>query len=148
MDDTTISAILMASAAQPIELQGRWIAEQAIAAARAADAGISDQALKAEFLAWYRREYGWYPGAMPPGTAWAVGWARHLLSGGRHATPSTKPRSGPEFQRPTMDEVMKLAKMFALEVNDCHALMWLVVTSLAAWGDDGALDPGGASHAR
>ena len=34
-----------------------------------------------------------------------------------------------------MDEVMGLAKMFVVEVNDCHALMWLVVTSIAAWGD-------------
>jgi len=34
-----------------------------------------------------------------------------------------------------MDEVMGLAKMFGVEVNDCHALMWLVVTSIAAWGD-------------
>jgi hypothetical protein len=46
-----------------------------------------------------------------------------------------------------MDEVMQLAKAFGLEVNDCYALMWLVVTSLAAWGDNGALDHGGASHA-
>ena len=42
---------------------------------------------------------------------------------------------GAEFLRPTMDEVMGLAKMFGVEVNDCHALMWLVVTSIAAWGD-------------
>ena len=84
MDDTTISAILMASAAVPIELQGRWIAEQAIAAARAADAGISDQALEAEYVAWFKREnLGVPPG--PLSTAVAVGWARHLLSGGRHA---------------------------------------------------------------
>ena len=46
-----------------------------------------------------------------------------------------------------MDEVMQLAKMFGLEVNDCHALMWLVMTSLAAWGDDGAPGPGSNSHA-
>ena len=84
MDDTNISAILEAAKAQPLELQGRWIAEQAIAAARAADAEISDQALKAEYRTWYQREYGRSPGAI--GAAWAVGWARHLLSGGRHAT--------------------------------------------------------------
>ena len=83
MDDTTISAIVEAARAQPPELQGRWIAEQAIAAARAADAGISDQALEAEYQAWYQREYGRGPGAI--GVAWAVGWGRHLLSGGRHA---------------------------------------------------------------
>lgn len=84
MDDTTIGAIVEAARAQPIELQGRWIAEQVIAATRAADAGISDQALEAEYGAWYQREYGRSPGAI--GIGWAVGWARHLLSGGRHAT--------------------------------------------------------------
>ena len=45
------------------------------------------------------------------------------------------PAPGAEFLRPTMDEVMRLAKTFGVEVNDCHALMWLVVTSIAAWGD-------------
>ena len=82
MDDATIAAIVEASRAMPVELQGQWIARQAIAAAREADAGLSDQALEAEYLAWYGREYGRSPGAI--GTAWAVGWARHLLSGGRH----------------------------------------------------------------
>ena len=146
MDTTTISAILEAAKAQPPELQGRWIAEQAIAAARAADAGISDQALKAEFDTWFEREHGPQTLVMLDRDV-AVGGARHLLSGGRHATPSPKPGPGPEFQRPTMDEVMQLAKMFGLEGNDCHALMWLVVTSLAAWGDDGAPGPGSNSHA-
>ena len=82
MDDTTISAIVEAARAQPIELQGRWIAKQAIAAVRAADAGISDQALDAEYRAWYRRTYGHDPGIVGP---LAVAWGRHLLSGGRHA---------------------------------------------------------------
>ena len=45
------------------------------------------------------------------------------------------PAPGAEFLRPTMDEVMRLAKTFGVEVNDCHALMWLVVTSITAWGD-------------
>jgi hypothetical protein len=146
MGDTTISAILEAAKAQPPELQGQWIAEQAIAAARAADAGISNQALQAEFEKWFEREWGASSG--PLGAALAVGWACHLLRGGRHvSTPSPKPRPGHEFQRPTMDEVMQLAKVFGLEVNDCYALMWLVVTSLAAWGDNGALNPGGTSRA-
>ena len=54
-----------------------------------------------------------------------------------HAAPPVPQTSAPgaEFLRPTMDEVMGLAKMFGVEVNDCHALMWLVVTSIAAWGD-------------
>jgi hypothetical protein len=37
--------------------------------------------------------------------------------------------------QPSMDEVMGLAKAFGLEVNSPEALMWLVVTALAAWGD-------------
>ena len=85
MDDSTIGAIIEAAKAQPPELQGRWIAEQAIAATRAADAGISDQALEAEYQAWFMRE--WYRGAPGPlSTAVAVGWARHWLSRRRHAT--------------------------------------------------------------
>jgi hypothetical protein len=40
-----------------------------------------------------------------------------------------------QFLRPSMDDVMDLAKAFKLEVNDPHALMWLVVTALASWGD-------------
>ena len=83
MDDATISAILETAKAQPIELQGRWIAEQAIATTRAADAGISDQALEAEYQAWCR-QCGRRPGDIA--TAIFADWARHLLSGVRHAT--------------------------------------------------------------
>jgi hypothetical protein len=82
MDDTTISAIIEAAKAQPPELQGRWIAEQAIAAARAADARISDQDLEAEYRAWYERESGRAPPAT--GKSMAVWWGRHCLSGVRH----------------------------------------------------------------
>jgi len=39
------------------------------------------------------------------------------------------------FLRPSMDDVMDLAKAFKLEVNDPYALMWLVVTALSSWGD-------------
>jgi hypothetical protein len=45
------------------------------------------------------------------------------------------PEAAPEPRNPTMDEVMALAKSFRLEVNDQDALMWLVVTAIAAWGD-------------
>ena len=85
MDATTISAILEAAKAQPPELQGRWIAEQAIAATRAADAGISDQALEAEFDTWFEREHGSLTLIMLDRDE-AVDWARHLLRGGSHAT--------------------------------------------------------------
>lgn len=58
----------------------------------------------------------------------------HLNALSAQPVPRT-PAPGAEFLRPTMDEVIGLAKMFGLEVNDCHALMWLVVTAIAAWGD-------------
>jgi hypothetical protein len=45
------------------------------------------------------------------------------------------PRISADGLQPSMDEVMGLAKAFKLEVNDPHALMWLVVTALASWGD-------------
>ena len=101
MDDTFISAILEAAKARPPELQGRWIAEQAIAAACAADAGISDQALEAEYRAWFRLEYGHDPALSAHGVKWGrhllrvrpalsahgVNWGRHLLRV-RHVCPS------------------------------------------------------------
>jgi membrane-associated phospholipid phosphatase len=83
MDKTTFSAILEAAKAQPPELQGRWIAEQIIAAARSADAGISDQALEADFRLLYRKLFGSFPSGQA--VELAIAWARHLLSGGRHA---------------------------------------------------------------
>jgi hypothetical protein len=79
MDDITITAILMASAAQPLELRGRWIAEQAIAAARAADPGISDQALEAEYRLLYRKLFGSFPSgqAVELAIAFRTGWRWH-----------------------------------------------------------------------
>lgn len=52
-----------------------------IAAVRAADAAISDQALEAEFRAWWGTRY-----ARAPGLAFAmvaVAWGRHLLTRGQ-----------------------------------------------------------------
>jgi len=83
MDYITITAIVRASAAQPLDLQGLWIAEQAIAAARASDAGISDQALEAEYRLLYRKLFGSFPSGQA--VELAIAWGRHLLSGGRHA---------------------------------------------------------------
>ena len=69
--------------------------------------------------------------------------ASHLNNLVAPPVPQT-PAPGAEFLRPTMDEVMGLAKVFGVEVNDCYALMWLVVTSIAAWGDGpGALPASG-----
>jgi hypothetical protein len=82
MDDAIISDIIEAARSQPPELQGRWIAERAIRTQRATDAAISDQDLEAEFDAWFQLEYRRLPGFS---MAWAIGWARHLLSGDRHA---------------------------------------------------------------
>ena len=85
MDDTTITAIVEAARALPLEEQGQWIARQAIAAAREADAGISDQALEAELRAWWRK--GIHPLTAPSFHAVSthMAWGRHLLGGGRHA---------------------------------------------------------------
>lgn len=83
MDDTIISDIIEAARSQPPELQGRWIAVRAIRTQRAADAAISDQALEAEFDAWYQIEYGRLPGLRDRDRT--INWARHLLSGVRHA---------------------------------------------------------------
>jgi hypothetical protein len=120
MDDTTITAIVEVARAQSPELQGRWIAKQAIAAARAADgipkgsavyqtgssgttltvaladasaeataaqtraadAGISDQALEADFRLLYLDLFGLPPSGQA--VELAIAWARHLLSGVRH----------------------------------------------------------------
>ena len=85
MDDT-ISRIIQAAAALPPEEQGHFIANEAIKASRAADAAISDQALEAEFRAWWRTNA---PGSItvPAGHSVSIGlaWGRHLLSRGRHA---------------------------------------------------------------
>ena len=53
-----------------------------VSAVRAADAAISDQALEAEFRAWWAQ---CYPGAAPnaQAVAVAVAWASHVLSRGR-----------------------------------------------------------------
>lgn len=57
--------------------------DSTIKAVRAADAAISDQALEAEFRAWWQASWG-----TPPNTqavAIAVAWGRHLLSRGQEA---------------------------------------------------------------
>jgi hypothetical protein len=82
MTDTLISEILKAAQSVDPQLQGQWIAEKAIAAARAADAGISDQALEAEYAAWFHREYGRPP--HPTATGMGIAWGRHLLRRGFH----------------------------------------------------------------
>jgi hypothetical protein len=85
MDSAVISRIIQAAAALDPAEQGRFIAAEAIKASRAADAAVSDQALEAEFRAFWRDNA---PGAItvPAGHTVAIGlaWGRHLLSGGRH----------------------------------------------------------------
>jgi hypothetical protein len=85
MDGPTISRIIEASRALEPEEQGWFIATEAIKAARAADAAISDQALEAEFRAFWKANA---PGAItvPAGHSVSIGmaWARHLLNRRRH----------------------------------------------------------------
>ena len=83
MDDTTISLIIEAARALPLEEQGQYIARRAIAAARAADMALSDQAVEAEFRAWWRSAV--HPLNTPAfhTVSTHLAWARHLLSGGR-----------------------------------------------------------------
>jgi hypothetical protein len=84
MDDATIAVIVEASRALPPDEQGQYIARRAVAAARSADAGLSDQTLEAELRAWWRKEI--HPLTAPSFHAVTthVAWGRHLLSGGRH----------------------------------------------------------------
>jgi len=51
--------------------------------------------------------------------------------------------AAPKSRNPTMDEVMDLARSFQLEVSDrdAGALMWLVITAIAVWGDASATPP-------
>ena len=83
MDDTTISQIIERAAALPPEEQPYFLAREAIAAARAADLAISDQALESELRAWWK-------GSVHPLNAPAfhtvsthVAWGRHLLRRGQ-----------------------------------------------------------------
>ena len=83
MDGPTISRIIEASKALEPAEQGWFIATEAIKAARAADAAMSDQALEAELRAWWKHGiHSWSPSFHSVTTH--VAWARHLLSRGRH----------------------------------------------------------------
>ena len=57
----------------------------------------------------------------------------------RRGRPATPP--APKFRNPTMDEVMDMARSFQLEVSDRGALLWLVITAIAVWGDASATPP-------
>jgi len=79
--EETISRIIQAAAALEPEEQGHFIATEAIAAARRADAAISPEALEAEFKVWWK-EQGW---TAPPGfhaVRVAKAWGQHLLKRG------------------------------------------------------------------
>jgi len=84
MDGPTISRIIEASKALELADQHWFIATEAIKAARAADAAMSDQALEAELRAWWK--HGIHPLTPPSFHAVSthVAWARHLLSRGCH----------------------------------------------------------------
>lgn len=86
MDGPTISRIIEASKALELSDQPWFIAIASIKAARATDEAISDQALEAEFRAWWKINA---PVADPEpdrlDTSIGMAWARHLLSRGRYA---------------------------------------------------------------
>lgn len=84
MDDSTIALIIEAARTLPLEEQGQYIARQAIAAARAADLAISDQALEAELRAFWKQHV--HPLNQPAfhTISTHLAWGRHLLAGGRH----------------------------------------------------------------
>jgi hypothetical protein len=65
----------------------------------------------------------------------AIGFAYAVLA----QWDTALPRISADGLQPSMDDVMDLAKAFKLEVNSPDALMWLVVTALASWGDAPAL---------
>lgn len=80
--DTFIAAIVAEAEGLPADQRGSWIARRAIAAARAADAAISPEALEAEFRAWWKSQ-AW---SAPPGfhaVRIAKEWGRHLLTRGQ-----------------------------------------------------------------
>lgn len=81
MPDLLISNIVEAARAVDPQLQALLIAEKVIAAARAVDADISDQALEAEYAAWFQREYGRPP--HPTATRVGIALGRHLLRRGQ-----------------------------------------------------------------
>ena len=84
MDGPTISRIIEASKALELADQPWFIAAEAIKAARAADAAISDQALEAELQAFWKACI--HPLNVPAFHAVTthMAWARHLLSRGHH----------------------------------------------------------------
>ena len=83
MDDTTINRIIEASKALEPEEQPYFIATEAIKAARANDAAISDQAFESELRAWWKASV--HPLTSPAFHAISthIAWGRHLLSRGR-----------------------------------------------------------------
>ena len=84
MDGPTIARIIKASRALEPEEQGWFIATEAVKASRAADAAITDQAIEADFRAFWKANA---PGAItvtPSVARAALAWARHLLNRGSH----------------------------------------------------------------
>jgi len=79
MDDTIARIIQAAAVLDPAE-QPWFIAREAIAAARAADAAITDQALEAEYRAWCK--WAVHPLSAPAfhTITTHLAWGRHLLS--------------------------------------------------------------------
>lgn len=81
--DSTIDRIVREAATLPPDQQLEWVARQAIAAVRADDAAIADQALESELKAFWRVHV--HP-SMPISAlakSTHLAWAKHLLRRGR-----------------------------------------------------------------
>lgn len=76
-----IAAIVEQSKSLPLEEQGFFIAEQAIAAVRVADAAISPEAIEADFRQWWKSQ-GWPAGPGSHAVSTHKAYAQHLLSRG------------------------------------------------------------------
>jgi hypothetical protein len=68
---------------------------------------------------------------------------RELITRARAALaePVVGPAAPSNRESPSAGELQTMAKMFGLEVNDWAALSWLVVTCIAAYGDDTSPTP-------
>ncbi len=79
MEDETRLGILARAETVPECERGQYIITETVKAVRAGDAELSDQAIRAEFEAWWRRKCC----ALPlPRVFWLNTWTRHILTRG------------------------------------------------------------------
>lgn len=80
MDDQTRLGILARAETVPECERGQYIITETVKAVRASDAQLSDEAIRAEFMAWWatlsprpRSTFIW---------VWVTAWTRHILTCG------------------------------------------------------------------